>query len=330
MEQPLISVIVPVYRVEQYLDRCVQSLLSQTYPALEIILVDDGSPDGCPALCDQYAEKYPQVKAVHRENGGLSAARNTGLQHASGQYIAFVDSDDWLTEDAYAYAMGLMQEQGADCVHFGFVKAAAPREISQPEEKIDVYSGKDILQYYMDFSTRTGSYSVWKGLFSRALLEGVRFREGKINEDIDYHYRVLQGSRCLAVSNQYKYVYFQSGDSLSTGGLKKRDFDLYEAAEALWQMTEQEDYGSIRFLGRVKKARTPFSFLCKMAYYGVADQDIDEKALVKRLKKEHRKHAAILLRAPLSLARKGLAMGFCVSYHFTKAVIRLGKRWISV
>jgi len=330
MEQPFISVIVPVYRAEKYLDRCVQSLLSQTYPALEIILVDDGSPDRCSALCDQYAEKYSHVIALHRENGGPSAARNSGLERATGEYITFVDSDDWLAQDAYAYAMELLQKNQAECMQFDLAMVSGIQEIDQPEEKIDLLSEKEILQQFMECSTRTGSYSVWRCLFQRELLADIRFREGKINEDIDFKFKVLQRCRRMVISNQRKYFYFQSGSSLSTGGLKKKDFDLYEAADALWQMTEQEEYGSIRFLGRVKKARTPFSLLCKIAYYGIAEQDIDEKALVKKLKKEHQKNTAILLRAPISLARKALVFGFFFSYRLTKWMIRLGKHWISV
>ena len=92
--EPLISVIVPVYKVEQYLGRCVESLLAQTYKNVEIILVDDGSPDSCPAMCDEYAAKYEKIQVIHQENKGLSGARNTGIDHAKGDFLAFVDSDD--------------------------------------------------------------------------------------------------------------------------------------------------------------------------------------------------------------------------------------------
>ncbi len=324
-ENPLVSVIVPVYGVEKYLDRCVQTLLQQTYTPLEIILVDDGSPDRCPQLCDAYAQGHNNVVVVHKANGGLSSARNAGVAVAKGEYIAFVDSDDWVSEDAYQYAMKLMEDYGADCVQFDFIKASGKQEVKQPEEKISVYQGKDILQYYMDSSTRTGSYSVWKCLFRKKLIADICFREGKINEDIDYKYKALSVCRKLVISNQRKYVYFQSGDSLSTGGLKKRDFDLYEAADALCALTQQEDYGSIRFLGQVKKARTAFSLLCKIAFYGIADKSIEEKALIKKLQKEHRKNTITLLRGPIPVSRKLLALGFFVSYTLTKAAITVAK-----
>ena len=110
----LISIIVPVYRVEPYLDRCVQSIVDQTYQNLEIILVDDGSPDNCPAMCDAWAAKDSRVKVIHKENGGLSDARNAGLAAAAGEYIGFVDSDDWISPDMYRLLYENMAEHGSD------------------------------------------------------------------------------------------------------------------------------------------------------------------------------------------------------------------------
>ena len=107
-----ISVIIPVYGVENYLDRCVKSVVNQTYKNLEIILVDDGSPDNCPRMCDEWALRDHRIRTVHRENGGQSCARNTGLSVATGDYIAFIDSDDWIVEDTYEYCLKLIHRYG--------------------------------------------------------------------------------------------------------------------------------------------------------------------------------------------------------------------------
>ena len=104
----LISVIVPVYKVEPYLNKCIESIVNQTYKNLEIILVDDGSPDNCPAICDSWAEKDSRIKVIHKENGGLSDARNAGMVHATGEYIAFVDSDDYIDPEMYQSLYGVM------------------------------------------------------------------------------------------------------------------------------------------------------------------------------------------------------------------------------
>ena len=110
---PLISVIVPVYKVEPYLDRCVQSIVSQTYENLEIILIDDGSPDQCPAMCDSWAERDPRIRVIHKENGGVSSARNEGLKAATGTWLSFVDSDDWLHPQFFEITLMLAEKYAA-------------------------------------------------------------------------------------------------------------------------------------------------------------------------------------------------------------------------
>lgn len=112
--QPKISVIVPVYKVENFLDRCVESIVGQTYENLEIILVDDGSPDNCPAMCDKWAEKDGRIKVIHKENGGVSSARNAALDIVSGDYICFVDSDDWIDPGMYEFLYKNSQKYDAD------------------------------------------------------------------------------------------------------------------------------------------------------------------------------------------------------------------------
>ena len=141
-------------------------------------------------------------------------------------------------------------------------------------------------------------------LFKKEFFDGLRFREGKINEDIDLKYKVLQRCERMVYSNQIKYFYFQAGDSISMGGLKRKDFDLYEAAEELNKMTSVDDYGQIRFLGDVKKKRTAFSLLCKIAYYGVADASLNKDELVKSLTKEHRSNVKTLLKSPMSMSQR--------------------------
>ena len=114
MNLPKISVIIPVYKVEEYISRCIKSVVDQTYSNLEIILVDDGSPDNCPAICDKWAEKDSRIKVIHKKNGGLSDARNAGMQIASGEFIGFVDSDDWISKEMYQLLYENMKENESD------------------------------------------------------------------------------------------------------------------------------------------------------------------------------------------------------------------------
>lgn len=326
MNNPLISVIIPVYKVEKYLNRCLDSVLTQTYHNLEIILIDDGSPDNCGALCDNYAKIDSRIKVIHQVNRGQSAARNVGLENSTGEYVTFVDSDDWIKDDYYEYCIELLEENDVDAIQICFANSNGNSIESSVIPEVKVIENKEILQYYMNSSANTGSYSVCRCLFKRNLLENIKFREGKINEDIDFKFKVLAKAKKLIVSNEIKYFYFQGDASTTRGGLRKKDFDLRDAAEELWNLAKSYDYGNIRFLAKVKKARTAFSFLCKIAYYGIDDSTINEKKIIKELTSEHRKNLRILLKAPLPLSRKILAVGFAFNFNLTKLMILSAKK----
>lgn len=324
----IITVIIPVYNVEKYLRRCIDSVLNQTYKHLEVILVDDGSPDGCPMICDEYAQRDSRVTALHKKNGGQSSARNAALDcPLTGDYVTFVDSDDWIAPDYYEYCVRLIEQTQADIVQVDYTLATDTKIYKKnPPEKIKVYESKEILQHYMTTTTTTGSYSVWRCLISKYLIGDTRFRNGKINEDIDWKYIILSKCQKFVESNQVKYFYYQSGDSTSMGGLKQRDFQLREAADLLAELTSTETYGSIAFLGRVKQARTAFSLLSKMAYFGITDPTIDRKKIISELTHEHRGNLITLLKAPLPISRKVLAVMFAVNFKMTEVVIKLAKK----
>ena len=146
--QDLISVIVPVYKVEKYLKRCVDSILAQTYTCLEVILVDDGSPDGCPAICDEYAREDRRVRVIHKENGGLSDARNAGIDAAKGKFLGFVDSDDYVHPRFYELLLQALKEEGADIAGCDVKKVCKTEKIEEKEQQPiqrTVYSGRAIL-----------------------------------------------------------------------------------------------------------------------------------------------------------------------------------------
>ena len=183
-QKPLISVIVPVYKVEPYLRQCVDSILNQTYANLEVILVDDGSPDRCGAICDEYAAQDSRVRVIHKSNGGQSTARNMALDVCTGDYIAFVDSDDWLEAKAYEEMMRFIQEQKLDVVY------CVPNEITDgvingtryhyyPDET--VYDAREILVRTLRNEI---SAEPWLKMCHRRCWEGVRFPEGRIYEDV--------------------------------------------------------------------------------------------------------------------------------------------------
>lgn len=209
---PLISVIVPVYRVEAYLDHCIRSIVEQTYSNLEILLVDDGSPDGCGAICDRWAQRDHRIRVFHKENAGAGAARNTALDAAKGELIAFVDSDDYLHPNMYSHLYNLMQE-GADI---------AECEISTTEiddMDMDDGAGAEILVCETEEALRLHIQDeVFRQtppnkLYRRECVGGIRFPEGNLIDDEFFTYRVLGNAKVLAHSSSCMYAYRQQSGS---------------------------------------------------------------------------------------------------------------------
>lgn len=324
-----ISVIVPVYNVEKYLHRCVNSILNQSYSNIEIILINDGSKDSCPMICDQYAKDYNNIHVIHKTNGGLSSARNCGIEVAQGDFITFIDSDDWIDPNTYTYCINKVRLFNADAIEFNYISVNdSGKVVPYLREKIKVYYGKDILQYYMESSTKNGSYSVWRMLVKKNILKNLRFREGRINEDIDFKYKVLSRCNSCVVTNQKFYYYFQSSNSLSTGKLLKKDFDLFVAADELCNLARDETYGSIKKLAFVKKARTPFSLLCKISYFGISNEFINKKNVIKILMSKHRKYFKYLILSPMPKNRKILSLLYFVNFTITDTCIKFAKKCI--
>lgn len=179
-EFPLVSVIVPVYKVEPYLRRCIDSIIGQTYRNLEIILIDDGSPDNCGAICDEYVLRDSRIKVIHKENGGLSSARNAGLDIATGKYIGFVDSDDYIASQMYERLVITIIANDADIVFCSYFDEIAPGE-TKSGYVVDTSLSTSEYQDQMRFCM-TGT-EVWSRLFRSNLFDGIRFPHGKRYED---------------------------------------------------------------------------------------------------------------------------------------------------
>lgn len=186
-QEDLISIIVPVYNMEQYLDRCMNSIWKQTYANLEIILVDDGSTDKSPGMCDDYARRDSRIKVVHKPNGGLSDARNAGLAIASGAYIGYVDSDDWIEPDFYEKMHQACVEQDAQVAVCRYAQVYRDHTIQGGTGKVTAFDRETLLRIYIGGHDDYIIYnSVWSKLFAREIVEGVLFPTGRNSEDIMY------------------------------------------------------------------------------------------------------------------------------------------------
>ena len=225
---PLISVIVPVYKVEDSLQACADSILGQTYANLEVILVDDGSPDRCPQLCDQIASSDPRVKVLHKANGGLSDARNAGLDAMTGDLVGFVDSDDVIERDMYQYLLGgLRGGSGVACCEvvqdYEYTKQFPVRHV---DETFDVPTALEDL-----FFDRRENYA-WNKLYRADLWRDVRFPAGMNFEDIVTVYKTFEAAGSVTYLHEPKYHYVQRKSSIS--GTKDYKFrrDIYRAVIA--------------------------------------------------------------------------------------------------
>lgn len=234
MRTPLISVIIPVYNVEKYLHRCLDSVIAQTYQNLEIICVDDGSIDESGRICDQYAVRDARIKVIHQENQGLSAARNRGLDAAEGEYIAFVDSDDYILEDMYKKMLDKLLNYNVDlCVCQWQYEFSDGRQVVK-RKNIDptIYGRKASLEFarflYMGNYENGVVVAAWNKLYRRALLDKIRF-EGRIHEDEAFCGRIMAKNISVYVMEEQFYVYAQNGDSLTNKPFSANKFFFLDA-----------------------------------------------------------------------------------------------------
>lgn len=218
--EPKLSIIVPIYKVEKYLRKCVDSLLQQDLSSekYEIILVDDGSPDGCGAICDDYASRFANVKVIHRENGGLSAARNSGIILAQGQYVLFVDSDDYLETNVLKAVVEKTEADGLDVLRFNYQNV---------NERYEVFSPNKAPKHWVDYSDavcdglsflneRLGpACYAWQFIIRRELLPDCLFKEGIYFEDTEWAPRMLLKAKRVASTDRMAYNYMMREGSIT-------------------------------------------------------------------------------------------------------------------
>lgn len=211
MKYPLISVIVPVYNAEPYLDKCVSSIVAQTYQNLEIILVDDGSPDSCPAMCDAWAEKDDRVRTIHQKNQGGGAARNAGLDVATGDLIAFVDSDDYLAPNMYAHLHRLL-EHGADIAECSYIEVTDDNAKFAQKDEVHSYTTREAMaEHICDHFFRQ---LIWNKVYRRETVGNIRFPIGRTIDDEFFTYQVLGKAHTLIHSSMECYAYRQQPESV--------------------------------------------------------------------------------------------------------------------
>lgn len=228
-----VSIIVPIYNVEPYLERCIDSILKQTYQNIEIILIDDGSTDSCPAICDKYGKKYEQIQVIHKENAGLSSARNAGLDIMTGDLVMFVDSDDFIEADMLLELYNALIDCNADIsiCNLRSVNEAGKEVMLWPD---DVIKDEciDNMRYWEKVFERHGTlyYVVaWNKLYRKKIWKTIRYPVGKINEDAFVLHDIVKQCNKVACTNYIGYNYVQRDSSIMAYKRKTADFDLFGA-----------------------------------------------------------------------------------------------------
>lgn len=253
INKPLISVIVPVYKVEKYLQRCIDSILRQTYENLEIILVDDGSPDDCPRICDDNAKKDGRIRVIHKQNGGLSDARNAGLEVFQGEYLMFVDSDDVLPLYSVDMLYTLAKKYDAQLVigaHTRIYNDEIPQEnfiLTQSMEQVwnSTQAIKDVFQ---------NGCAAWARLYRKEIHAHIRFPVNEINEDEAIALQIIYRCEKIVKTEQTAYYYTCRPESITTSSFskKKLDWPIHCQNNLQWiqkHMPELECEALYRFLG---------------------------------------------------------------------------------
>lgn len=223
----MISVIIPIYNVQPYLKRCVDSVCGQSYTDLEILLIDDGSTDESGSLCDLLAKSDSRIQVYHQENRGLSAARNLGLEKTNGDFIAFVDSDDFILPNMLQTLHDVLEKYDCDIASCSFIKFTDHiLKIENSAKKLKIFSSEDALRDL--FLSGVFQETVWNKLYRRSVLENLNFPVGKYHEDIFFTYQAFLHAKKIAAVDFIGYGYFQRQDSISGAKFSSKRFDALE------------------------------------------------------------------------------------------------------
>ena len=319
-----VSVVVPVYNVEKYLKRCLDSIINQTYKNIEIILVNDGSKDNSRDICEEYEKNFDNIILINQENGGLSAARNTGLKYVKGEAVTFVDSDDWLELDAIEYYVDSMKKYNVDMVVTNNIRTKDyQKNILQPNNiKEEVLTQEDYAKKFFKIDGNSIEYYAWSKLYKREILEDVEFPVGLFAEDVLGTFRYMKNSQSIFYSNKITYNYFINDNGL-TAKFGDKDFDL----EKIWDtiVEESEGYENKNFLkyAVINRKRIDFNLLCRIALAENKEENIEKyNRKITELLKSIKENKQLLLEY-LPFSRRVILILFILNYSLGSKVLNI-------
>nr|MBP3258865.1 glycosyltransferase family 2 protein [Bacilli bacterium] len=310
-DMPLISIVVPIYNVEKYLAKCIETIINQTYRNIELILVDDESPDNCGKICDEYKKKDPRITVIHKKNGGLSDARNKGIEKATGKYITFIDSDDYITLDYIETLFNSLSKNNADMAIGGhYIKYEKGGETTKYDTKEYVGNSELILDKLLYDEL---DVSAWAKLYKKELFNKIKFPVGRLYEDSATTYKLVDESKVIAVNTKPIYYYIIKPNSITNCSFNKKKLDLITSTE------EMVNYISYKYPQLLSGCNRRMMYAYLSTYTQLNKDNKRYKDIEKRLVSYIKKHKdAVLKDKRVSKRDKIGIICACLGYHFYK------------
>lgn len=315
-----ISVVVPVYNVEQYLDQCIESIVEQTYSNLEIIIVNDGSTDCSGEKCDAWSEKDIRIKVVHQNNKGLSGARNTGIDLATGRYITFIDSDDYIEKNMIQYLYQLIVENAAQ------ISVCQTSVVSESGEKIEndiqtvthtIHGNRECMEQF--FVSNSIDTVAWGKLYLTELFQNVRYTEKKYHEDVFTTYKLIAKCECIAVGDLCGYNYRWRAGGISKIAFAKKHLDSIEGATIRKEFIEK-NYPDLTYL-----AEASIVYAANQCVLKYAKSNTNDKDIVEFLQKQYRKYEMSFLKGVNSRKAKIFSLSAYINLKVLIKIYRIFK-----
>lgn len=315
-KEPLISIIIPVYKVEKYIKRCLDSVVNQTYKNLEIILVDDGTPDNSGKICDEYAKKDKRIKIIHKENGGVSDARNKGIEQATGKYIGFVDSDDYIDVNMYEILKNTIEKENADIASCKYVRFAEYVEFdSQKYDKKTIeYNQEEYMKKFFKIGTQECVYYPWNKLYKKSIICSDQYPKGLTSEDVVGTYKALLKAKKIVEINYPYYYYFYNKKSITGSKFSNKDLDLIKIWDIVIKISNENNQKYLEY-SKINRMRIDYTLLMRMAI------QLNYKEINEKYKKQYlqmlsdlKKNKSKLLKSKIPLSRKISIILICMNY----------------
>lgn len=320
VNSPLVSIVIPIYKVEKYLHECINSVQSQTYENLEIILVDDGSPDGCPKICDEYAASDNRIKAIHKENGGLSDARNAGIDIASGKYIMFVDSDDVVDCTIVERLMAALLRDNSDiaCCQFRYIDEDSHPGVT-PHSLTDnkLIQRNDCMRALLT-DANVGVYA-WAKIYRRELFDKIRFPVGRLHEDVFTTYKLVDRATSISVVPDVLYFYRIRNNSITTQRFTPKHLD------AVCAKNELNNFIHEHYPAEYKYSRALLAYSAALCLYKIISSDSTDCChAVPELRKTLKENIMPMLRyGKNKISSKAMAAALSFAYPVTRQIIKV-------